>query len=99
MICVTCDMSCSQITSFSVDKDVSFGTFARGGTLVLAHCTSARNIQPLFFFPIERERVLLPNVNYRVDQAVPQVQVFRVAQLATCASFPPNVDLVVITEL
>jgi hypothetical protein len=93
-------MACLQITSFSVDKDVSLATFAaKGGTLVLAHCTSARNIQPLSFFALERERVLLPNVNYRVDQAVPQAQVFRVAQLASCASFPPNVDLVVITEL
>jgi len=96
----TCPKLWSQVNSFSVDKGVSSATFAAtGGTLVFAHCSSARNIQPLSFFPLERERVLLPNINYKVDQAVPQSQVLSVAQLADWASFPPNVDLVVITEL
>jgi hypothetical protein len=102
----------SQVNSFSAGLDVVLRQFAvpggSGGTLVLLHCTSARNIEDLSFFP-ERERLLLPNVKYRVDQAVASHHAPRVARDfkllekgrldgTALAQFPPNLDLVVITE-
>jgi hypothetical protein len=92
------------VTSFSVEKDIALRSFAvAGGTLLLLHCNSARNIEALSFYTHERERLLMPNTKYKVDQAIARPDVPRVARMTglnmPLASFPVNMDLVVITEV
>ncbi len=92
------------MNSFSVEKSIALKDFAAiGGTLVLLRCSSARNIEDLSFFSHERERLLMPNTKYKVDQAIASLDAPRVARMTglnmPLASFPLNMDLVVITEL
>jgi hypothetical protein len=92
------------VNSFSVEKDIALRNFAAaGGTLVLLRCSSARNIEDLSFYTHERERLLMPNTKYKVDQAIASLDVPRVARMTglnmPLASFPANMDLVVITEV
>lgn len=103
VICIV-SFCVSQVNSFSVEKCIALNGFAAaGGTLVLLRCSSARNIEDLSFFPHEKERLFMPNTKYNVDQAIASVDVRRVAKMTSLnmplASFPPNMDLVVITEV
>ena len=95
----------TQLISFTTDRAVA-ARFSIGGTLLLLNCRSARNIEPASYFgpfgpgaPKESERIILPNTRFRVDQAVASDQVPSLARLANIAAFPPNTDLVILTEM
>jgi hypothetical protein len=95
----------SQLNSFTIDRAVA-ARFSVGGTLLLLNCRSARSIEPASYFgpfgpgtPKEYERIILPNTRFRVDVAVTSSLVPNLARLVDVATFPPNTDLVILTEM